>query len=53
MKNHQTLAGHKVKFPNRVSVSDEVIVNVLDNMGLPTNDVNISAVGIILFQISK
>ena len=48
-----TLAGHKVKFPKRSLVSYEIIVNVLDNMGLPTHDVYVSAVEILLRPITS
>lgn len=48
-----TLDGHKVKFPKRSLVSNAIIVNVLDKMGLPTDDVYVSAVEILLRPITS
>ena len=42
-----------VKFPKRSSVSNVIIVKVLDNMGLPTHGVYVSAVEILLTPITS
>ena len=47
------LGGHKVKFPKRSQVTTEIIINVLDTIGLPTHEAYLKAVDILLSPIKS